>query len=137
MPTLKQKKVAKKLVESLSHAKPPTGGEIVESSGYGPSMKKNPQVVLNSDGVKEELITVYGFNTEKAKEVVAEILIGGENDTVKLKAADMIFKVNSDYAPEKHLNVNVDATPNPEAIEAAEQAYLQHLDEPSQPTQSA
>lgn len=107
MSTLKQKKVAKTVAESLSHAKPLTGGEIVESSGYGPSMKKNPQVVLRSKGVQEELM-VLGFNSDTAKGVVAEILVGGDNDMVRLTAAREVFKVNGDYAPEKHITLNID-----------------------------
>lgn len=105
MATLRQKKVAKAVVESLSHAKP-TGQKVLESAGYGKSLQNHPKRVLESEGVQEELIS-YGFSSEAAKQVVAEILIGGENDMVKLKAADMIFKVNSDYAAEKHVNLNV------------------------------
>lgn len=76
------------------------------NSGYGPSMSKNPKVVLESIGVKEELKN-YGFDSDKAKEVVGEILIAGENDTVRLNAAKEIFKVNGDYAAEKHVNLNI------------------------------
>ncbi len=55
MSSVRQKRVAKLIIENTNLDEPKTGGEIVESSGYGVSMKKNPQVVLNSDGVKEEL----------------------------------------------------------------------------------
>lgn len=134
MSTLRQKKVAKAVVESLSQEKP-TAQKVLESAGYGTSLQNHPKRVLESQGVREELISL-GFNSEAAKLVVAEILIAGENDSVKLKAADMIFKVNSDYAPEKHVNVNYDVLENKEAIEAAEKAYIQHLDGTPEPTQS-
>lgn len=127
MSTTKQKRIAKLVVENLKVDKPLTGGEIVEKSGYGESMKLYPKRILESEGVQEELKN-YGFDPEKAKEVVAEILIAGENDTVKLKAADMIFKVHSTYAPEKSVNLNIHTNTNEEALRAAEQAYLAQLD---------
>lgn len=111
MSTLKQKKVAKLVVENLTLDKPLTGGQILEKTGYAPGVIKNPKDILDSAGVLEELKT-YGFDTDKAKGVVAEILIGGENDVVKLKAADMIFKVQGDYAPDKLISLNFDAELN-------------------------
>ncbi len=47
-----------------------------------------------------------GFDAETAKNVVSEILI---DETVepkdRLKAAEIVFKVTGDFAPEKHLVV--------------------------------
>lgn len=126
MATVKQKRVAKKVIENITSDKPLTGGEIVANSGYGPSMKKNPQVILNSEGVKKELIR-NGFDPEEAKRVVAEILVGGENDMVKIKAADMIFKVHGTYAPEKHANLNIEVPLTGDALDAAEEAYERAL----------
>lgn len=100
MSTQKQKKVAKLVIENLSLDKPLNGGQILEKTGYAPGVVKNPKDILQSEGVQNEL-KVLGFDPQKAKEVVAEILQFGENDTVKLKAADMIFKVSDTYAPEK------------------------------------
>lgn len=107
MGTTKQKRVARKLIENISLSNPKTGGEIVESSGYGVSMKKNPHVVMKSRGVKEEL-RVLGFDEVSAKKVVSQIL----NDTSiepspRLKAADMVFQVSGSYAPSKNFNVEV------------------------------
>ncbi len=110
MATLKQKRVARLVVENLELDKPLTGGEILEKTGYAPGVIKNPSDVLESKGVLEEL-ALHGFNPETAKGVVSEILIGGENDTVKLKAADMVFKVHGSYAAEKHINLNVQIEP--------------------------
>ncbi len=84
----------------------------MEASGFGPSMKKNPKVVLESKGVQEELAK-RGFHPDIAREVVGEILLAGENDSVKLKAADMVFKVHGSYAAEKHLNLNVEVDADP------------------------
>lgn len=111
MATIKQKRAAKLLIDNLQAKEPLTGGEIVVNSGYGVSMKKNPQVILESEGVKEELITVYGFDPDRAKQVVGRILEEGEENN-QLKAADMIFKVHSTYAPEKSINLNVNRAEN-------------------------
>jgi hypothetical protein len=82
---------------------------MLENVGYAHSVAiGKPKEILESEGVQEELISM-GFNTDTAKQVVSEILLGGENDTVKLRAADMVFKVHGDYAPEKHINLNIDA----------------------------
>lgn len=110
MPSIRQKRVAKILIDNIGADKPLTNGEIVELSGFGPSMKKNSKVVLESKGVQDALIE-YGFHPDRAKEVVGNILEHGENETVKLKAADMVFKVNGTYAAEKHINLNIQAEP--------------------------
>ncbi len=113
MATLKQKKVARALVKNLSVDKPKTAGEIVESSGYGVSMKKNPQVILNSEGVKGEL-AILGFDEKTAKEVVGHILTDESLEPQhRLKAADMVFDVHGSYAPEKTINLNVELQANP------------------------
>ena len=107
MPSRRQKRVAEKIVETAHLSNPPTGGEIVESSGYGPSMKKNPQVVLNSQGVKDALNDL-GFSEDNAKKVVAKILLNEESkDHDRLDAADKVFKIHGSYAPEKQMNLNL------------------------------
>lgn len=137
MPTIRQKKLARAVVDNLSQEKPLNKQELVASVGYTlASADKKATEILESKGVQEEL-KAFGFNSDKAKEVVAEILLGGENDTVRLKAADMIFKVNSDYAPEKHVTLNVNTTGNEQALVLAEAAYLAQLDEPTGPAESA
>lgn len=119
MPRIKQRKVAQKLIENVKLAKPLTAGEIVESSGYGPSMKKNPQVVINSQGVKDAL-EEYGFTEDNAKKVVAKILLNDETEpNARLKAADQVFKVHGSYAPEKSVNLNVEVEASPEVKELA------------------
>lgn len=117
MVTLRQKRVAKKLIENIKLDKPKTGGEIVASSGYGVSMKKNPQVIINSEGVKEALIE-YGFSEERAKIVVGSILEKGKEEN-RIRAADMIFKTHGTYAPERRLNINIEAVPSKDIEELA------------------
>lgn len=107
MPTIRQKRIAKKLIDNLSADKPISAGEMLKTEGYSKSLQNHPKRVLESEGVQEELIETHGFDPELAKQVVSGILVGGENDNVKLKAADMIFKVHGSYAPEKQVNINL------------------------------
>ncbi len=110
MGTVKQKRVAKLIIENTKLKKPLTGGEIVENSGYGVSMKKNAFVVLESEGVKEEL-EANGFTEENAMKVVQEIMLNAKVEpNARLRATDQVFKVRGTYAPEKHASVvlNID-----------------------------
>lgn len=127
MPTVRQKRVAKAIVKNMASHKPKTGGEIVESSGYGPSMKKNPQVVLESEGVHEALAEL-GFTEENAKSVVTQIMMNERVDaSARLKATDQVFKVKGTYAAEKHVNLNIHTST--EAREKSRLAIKEYLGE--------
>ena len=91
MSTTKQKKVARAIVENLNIDRPLNGGEIVENSGYGKSMRLYPGRILESEGVIEELKEL-GFSVEAADQVVWELLHKGRKEETKLKAADTIYK---------------------------------------------
>lgn len=108
MPTLRQKKLAKSIVENLQASKPLNKKELLVSAGYDETTAMaTPNREIEAKGTQQELRKL-GFDPDTARQIVGEILVGGENDNVKLKAADMIFKVHGEYAPEKHLNVNVE-----------------------------
>lgn len=133
MPTAKQKRVAKLIIENATLDNPKTGGEIVESSGYGVSMKKNSHVVINSEGVQEEL-NKLGFSEEGAKKVVESILYDEDVDAnARLKAADQVFKVHGSYAPDKSINVNLNAKSvdptDPKVLEALKLINSQRANE--------
>ncbi len=126
MPTIKQRKVAKNLVDAMALDNPPTGGEIVESSGYGKSMSLYPARVIDTPGVKEALNDL-GFSEENAKRVVGRILLDESIDpSARLKASDQVFKVHGSYAAEKHVNLNVEVEASPRIKELAEK--LRKLD---------
>jgi hypothetical protein len=91
MPTVKQKKVARAIVDNIKVDKPITGGEIVENSGYGKSMRLFPGRILESQGVKEELKTL-GFSVEAADQVIWRLLHKGKKEETKIKAAQEIYK---------------------------------------------
>jgi hypothetical protein len=106
MATQRQKKLAKAIVENAVAEKPKNAKELVLSSGYDiNTATRQVPAVFEQKGVVEELAKL-GFNESNAKRVVGQILNTGE-DPNRLKAADMIFKVNGSYAPEKNINVNV------------------------------
>ena len=100
MSTLKQKRVAKQIVKAATLDKPPTGGEIVENSGYGKSMRLFPGRVLESKGVKEELRNL-GFSVEAADEVIWQLLHNAKKEETKVKAAQEIYKRMGAYEDTK------------------------------------
>ena len=104
MATLRQKKLAENIVLNAKRGNKLNKKELVVSSGYGEvTGNKHAHIILEQKGVQEELENL-GFDTESAKKVVKSILKSGKEEN-KLKAADMIFKVVGEYAPEKHLVV--------------------------------
>ena len=109
MSTVRQKKLAPKLIENLQSDKPKPVGAVLKSVGFGTGLQNQPKRVLESKGLQEEL-AILGFDVESAKKVVGQILLTGENDNVKLKAGEMIFKVHGSFAPEKHVNLNINRT---------------------------
>lgn len=124
MATLKQQKVAKELVDNLVSKETKTAGQVLEKVGYSEGIQKSPSRVIQSVGVKEELYRM-GFSEEMARQVVGEILQFGDEDRDRLKAAEMVFKVYGSYAPDKHINVNVKATPSDRIKELAKKLNAQ------------
>lgn len=109
MSTVRQKKLAPEVVKNLQSPNPKPIGQVLKSVGYGTGLQNQPKRVLESEGFKEEM-AILGFDVETAKRVVGQIALEGENDNVKLKASEMIFKVHGTFAPDKSLNVNIDIT---------------------------
>lgn len=102
MSTLLQKNLAQNIVKNAKAGKRINKKELVISSGYAPKTAEgHAPEIINQKGVQEELENL-GFDTESAKKVVKNILAKGKEEN-RLKAADMIFKVVGEYAPEKHL----------------------------------
>lgn len=119
MATLKQKTVARLIIENATLDNPLNDGEIVEKSRYSKSMKIKPSLVIKSKGVQEEL-KVLGFDETSAKEVVSEIMLNRKvKPEARLKATDQVFKVVGAYAPEKSVNLNI-SIPNEARIKSKE-----------------
>ncbi len=102
MATIKQKRIAKLIIENATLDKPLNGGQMLAKVGYAKSMHKaKVNDVLESEGVKEEL-EANGFTEENAMKVVQEIMLNTKVEpNARLKATDQVFKVRGTYAPEK------------------------------------
>lgn len=108
MGTIRQKKLAKAIVENMASKKPKTAGQLLENVGYAENTATGiPSVIIESKGVQEELIEL-GFSEDRAKRVVAKIMNSEEIEpNTRLKAADMTFKIHGSYAPEKSTSVDI------------------------------
>lgn len=61
-----------------------------------------------------------GFDSNNAKRVIGQILNDEDAEyRDRIKAAENVFKVHSDYAPEKSININIEPVLSPEAQELA------------------
>ena len=110
MATLRQKKLANAIVGNLTAAKPLNKQELVASVGYSElSADKKATEIIDSKGTQAELHKL-GFDEETAKNVVAEILQFGEDDSVRLRAASEVFKVFGTYAAEKTFNLTASSS---------------------------
>lgn len=102
-----QAKAAKLTVEKVRRTGKLKKGEIMREAGYSQVVSLQPQKLFDTEGFKEEL-TKLGFDSTNARRVVAEILNKTTaQDKDRLKAADMIFEVHGDKAPEKRVIFNV------------------------------
>ena len=112
MPTLRQKRLAKKLVEAVSNGDYDRLDTMLVSAGYSQTTAEaTPGRVIAAKGVQEEM-RILGFDPETAKGVVSEILTNVEEKARdRLTAADMTFKVHGTYAPEKRQVVQVNIDP--------------------------
>lgn len=123
MASIRQKRLAKAIIENSQSPKGKTAGQLLESVGYPHSTATTyPGAVIEQKGVQEELQNL-GFDEESAKKVVKSILTKGKDEN-RLKAADMIFKVTGGYAPEKSINLNASLDTNDDqALAEAAKAY--------------
>lgn len=107
MPTIKQKRIAKLIIENATLDKPLNGGQMLAKVGYAKSMHKaKVNDVLESEGVIE-VLNDYGFNEDNAKKVVSEIMLSKKVEpNARLKATDQVFKVHKSYG-DNNTQINV------------------------------
>lgn len=103
-PTEKQKKLAQNIADAVVVKRNITIRELLLNSGYAEGSFTSGFDLIARQGVQKELLKL-GFTEQAAKAVVAEILLVGNAEDARLKAADMIFKVHGTYAPEKHVSL--------------------------------
>lgn len=107
-PTIKQKRAAKVLVGN--------GGNVTQAmleAGYSPNTANTPQKLTESEGFKEvwnELIP-RRLVIETHRRLLKKVDKDGQAHSDAAKGVDMAYKVGGDYAPDKHLNVNVELEP--------------------------
>lgn len=108
MPTLKQRKLAEKIIENVKEGKDLNKKDLLVSAGYDVvTAEASPGRTIDQKGVKQALHE-YGFSEEGAKAVVREIMYSPNVDpNARLRATDQVFKVEGSYAPEKSVSVNV------------------------------
>ena len=120
MPTLKQKKVAKAVVEQVmaeKGSKVKNIGTIVKEAGYSEVCAKSPTKVTKTAGFKE-LMEQY-LPDEQLAIIHNKHLHNEERPDISIKALDMAYKLKGKNAPEKKLivNANVDLKNNPKVQE--------------------
>lgn len=108
--TIRQKRLAEAIVLNAKAKKPKNKQEIVASSGYSATTARHhATTIIDQKGVQKEL-EVLGFTSENAKKVVANIMLNEHaEDRDRLTASKLVFEIHGDFAPEKRLNINVDA----------------------------
>jgi hypothetical protein len=116
MATVKQKKAAKALVGN--------GGNVTQAmldAGYSPATANTPQKLTESEGFKEvwEELIPKRLIIETHKRILKKTDKDGQPHTDAAKGVDMAYKIDGAYAPDKHLNVNVEVEPSPEIRELA------------------
>lgn len=111
MSTVRQKRLAKAIIDNTAREKPLNKKELVVSVGYSPvTADVKAGEIMEQKGVRQALDD-YGFNEDNAKQVVAEILLKKEaQDKDRLKAADMVFEVQGSKAPQRHINYNANVS---------------------------
>ena len=113
MATLRQKNLAKKIIEITNSGVPISAGKLLKDTGYSDSSQIQPARIINTQGVQKALED-YGFTEDNAKKQVASILnykvlnelITPEN---QLRAADMVFKAFGTYTEKPLVNVNINS----------------------------
>jgi hypothetical protein len=106
MARIRQKLVARDIVEKTKNGEAIVMKEILAKRGYSKSVQKNPEQVLESIGVKQELSNL-GFTVEGADGVVENILYNGKSEKTQLTAANLVYERLGAKAPDKSINVNV------------------------------
>jgi hypothetical protein len=101
MATIKQKQVAKMVVDKMTGKSKLTGQKMLEKVGYSRGIARHSGRVFRSTGVKLEL-KKYGFDEETAKQVVVDILVNSQKEENRLRAAEQVFRVCGSYSTDKN-----------------------------------
>lgn len=124
MSTILQENLAHELVKNIKRKKPKNKKELLVSAGYDETTAEaTPGRTLEQKGVTDAL-TELGFTVENAKKVVQSIMLNEKTEpNARLKATDQVFKVEGAYAPDKSINLNINAKP----IDPTDPVILENL----------
>ena len=104
--TVRQDKLARNIIENSVRQRWDNAYDMLVDAGYTEkSARANAKTIIHTVGVRNALAK-YGFTVETAKAGIAEIALTG-NEGNRLRANVEILRALGEYAPEKHLNVNV------------------------------
>jgi hypothetical protein len=107
MATLKQKRLAKAIVENSQSKEPKTAGQLLELAGYDKTTAEaTPGRIIDQQGVQEELAKA-GFTLEAADGVVSTLLQKAKKEETKIKAADLMYKRLGGYVADKQTPTTV------------------------------
>lgn len=126
MASIRQRRVAKLIIENAKSVNPITDIEILKRSNYSTSTAETKSTkIIASNGV-QEVLKESGFTEENAKKVVQSIMLNERTDpNARLKATDQVFKVQGSYAPEKSVNLNVEVSTEKQKVATA--AILRYI----------
>lgn len=101
-PTVRQRRLARLIIDSATgKLNVKSNKELIKLAGYSDTLQNCPDLAFGKAGVQSAL-EEEGFTTDNAKRVVQKIMNSETaKDKDKLKAADLVFKVNGDYASDK------------------------------------
>lgn len=108
MPTVLQENLADEIIKNTKRKRKKNLGQLVESGGYSKTVAEaKPGEIIAQKGVQEAL-EEKGFSATNARRVVGEILDNEKIDPGnRIRAAQEVFKVTGEYAPEKHETATV------------------------------
>ena len=102
MATLRQKALARAIINAVKNGDVLKAGALLETAGYSKATARATSGrTIAQKGVQDEL-QVAGFDVASAMNVVQDVMHDKKTPgAVKIMAADKVFKVKGAYAPEK------------------------------------
>ena len=87
--------------------------------GYSPATAHNPQKLTESKGFQEiwEELIPKSLVVKTHRRIILKVDKDGQPHSDAVKGVDMAYKVDGAYAPDKHLNMNVDIEQRPDVLE--------------------
>lgn len=100
-------------------------------AGYSPRTAKVPSKLTDSQGFKEvwkELIP-DDLVMKTHRRIIMKKDKDGQPHSDAVKGIDMAYKIDGAYAPEKHINLNLESEASPEIKELADRLNKMYSDE--------